>query len=190
MEKSKVISHKSHVSYSGVSLIEMLMVIFVFSILGVVVTRVVSLSLRGTTKSENVSVVKQNVDFAISTMERQLRSAVNLDCNLTCGPLDPCSDYELYYNDGRNSVNNTYFRCVTSGTDTYIASSSGTLPDVRLTSPDVQITNCSSAPFIFTCNSSSKPDSVEITITGRRAGTTGAEGSQVTSSTKVLLRNY
>src|SRR3972149_4270944 len=138
----------------GVSLIEMLMVVFIFSILGVVVTRTLALSLRGTSKSENVTIVKQNVDFALGTIERHLR--------------------------------NVRFRCVSSS-PSYIASSSavaGVPIDVRLTSNDVDIINCTT---VFNCNISTNPHSVDITITAKRTGSSGAEGSQVTSSKKILL---
>ena len=165
----------------GVSLIEMLIVVFIFSILGVVVTRTLALSLRGTSKSENVTIVKQNVDFALGTIERHLRNAQFLTCS--------GSGNTLSYEDQWQSSTNVRFRCVSSS-PSYIASSSavaGVPIDVRLTSNDVDIINCTT---VFNCNISTNPHSVDITITAKRTGSSGAEGSQVTSSTKILLRNY
>ena len=64
----------------GFSLIEMLIVVAVFSILAVVATQSLSSSLRGSKKSESQVIVRENVDFALSTMERLLRNADSLNC--------------------------------------------------------------------------------------------------------------
>lgn len=161
----------------GFTLVEMLVVIMIFAILGVVATQALVLSLRGTNKSQSLIEVKENVDYSISTMERLLRNSLDLDCSASSGD-------KLYYTD--EFSNYVYLECRTSGTDTYIASNSAT---VRLTTPDVRITNCAS---VFTCNEgvSGVTDSVYININAEHTGRTGAEGSQVTSSTRLQLRSY
>ncbi|OGM23198.1 hypothetical protein A2865_00040 [Candidatus Woesebacteria bacterium RIFCSPHIGHO2_01_FULL_39_17] len=152
----------------GFSLIEMLIVVAVFSILAVVATQSLSSSLRGSKKSESQVIVRENVDFALSTMERLLRNADNLNC------ASSDANTLVYIDEYGNSVR---FDC-SSGS---ISSESSTL-----TSPDIEV-DCTS---VFTCNNTSIPHSVDITIKAERTGITGAEGSQITETTKILLRNY
>lgn len=179
MKKSKIIGNSKR-SLGGFSLVEMLVVTLIFSILGVVVTRSLALSIQGTRKSENLSVVKGNVEFALSTMERLLRNARSLNCTLSSGSF-------LSYTDEYGNVVN--FQCVLSSGIYHIASRSAS---VRLTTPEVTVSNCSPpAPSVFTnCNSTTIPHSIDITITGAKAGSSGAEGAQFNSRTRILLRNY
>jgi prepilin-type N-terminal cleavage/methylation domain-containing protein len=166
---------------NGFSLIELLVVLFVFSILMIVVTQTLALSLRGSRKSESVSGTRTNVQYAINVMDRLLRNARSLKCPAIPNPsrLDYIDEYG----------NNAYFSCVTSGGTSYIASNSATQ---RLTSDTVTITNCTdpTKPPVFTCNNTTIPHSVDITIIGTDAKNTGSEGSTVPISTKILLRNY
>ena len=169
MNKLKVVN-------SGFSIIEMLVVLVVFSILAIVTTQTLSTSLRGSRKSDAQSRARQNVDFAMSTMERLLRNTQSITS---------CSATQLNYMDEYNRPGS--FRCACSGTDCYIASGSAT--PKRITSPEVVIT-CSG---IFSCPPTPAPGvppSILITITGRDATTTGAEGNEVTSKSRILLRTY
>src|SRR3989344_481874 len=170
------ISRKSE----GFSLVEMLVVMVVFSILAIVTTQTLVVSLRSSKKSESIVVVKQNVDYAQSTMERLLRNAQKITvCSATGGD-------QIDYLDENNTTGR--FRCVTSGSDRYIASGSAAL--VRLTSPEVQV-SCGS---VFKCSLNPNPNvppSIEINLEAVLAGLgTGLEGAKVTSSTKILLRTY
>ena len=162
-------NHQLLTTICGFSLIEMLVVVAVFSILAVVATQSLSSSLRGSKKSESQVIVRENVDFALSTMERLLRNAKSIT---SCSP----STKLTYVDEYDKSV---YFEC----TGGYVASNSA---GVRLTSPDITV-SCAS---VFSCNIGSIPHSVDITITAERTGISGAEGSQITESTKILLRNY
>lgn len=173
--------------FSGFSLIEMLVVIFVFSILAILSTQTLLYSLRGTNKSEALGVVRENVDFASSTMERLLRNAQSLNCT---------SATQLDYQDENEQTGS--FRCITtggtcsSGGDGYIASVSAST--VRLTSQDVCVVCNEPGKPPFTCTIPADPKvppSVFINVVGihKTSGTT-SEGAKVTSSTQVLLRNY
>ena len=62
----------------GMSLLEILIVVAVFSILGVIVTRSVLLTLRGSKKSESQVKVRENVSFSLGVIERQLRKVFTL----------------------------------------------------------------------------------------------------------------
>lgn len=161
----------------GFSLAEMLIVVFVFTTLGLILTRSLAITLRSSRKSEDVSTVKQEVEFVLSTMERLLRNAKGLDCGTS-------SDWILNYLDEYGTE--TSFSCVGYNGNTYIASGSS---NVRLTSPNITIINNNCGIF-SNCSDSSVPHSVDITISAKRLGAGGGESSQVTLKTKVLLRNY
>lgn len=168
---------------AGFSLVEMLVVIFVFSILGVVTVQILTISLRNSKKSKSIGGVRANLEYATSTMERLLRNAQSLTCVLS--PPPPTNSIRLNYVDEYG--NSTYFRCVTSGSDTYIASGSAAAA-VRLTSNDVRIT-CSN---IFSCTyPTDAPEIVSITLTGQDAELgTSVEGAGITVRTRLQLRNY
>jgi prepilin-type N-terminal cleavage/methylation domain-containing protein len=167
-------------SSPGFSLIEMLIVLFVFSILIVVVTQTLTLSLRGSRKSESVGNTRSNVQYAINTMDRLLRNARSLTCSAS-------TNSKLNYVDEYGNA--SYFECVPAGGKSYIASNSATQ---RLTSDTVIVSNCTdTAKPVFTCNNGlGIPDSADIMINGIDANVSGVDGSSVSISTKILLRNY
>ena len=156
----------------GVSLIELLVVITIFSVLAILATRGVLLTLRGARKSESLGRVRENLGFSFAVMERHLRNADSV----TCTPDFTRVDFQ------DKKGNPVYFSCEDLSTDGYISSSSA-----RLTSEEVRITACD-----FTCEAGGAgvPPSVTASISGQEAGTTGVEGAQVTVTTKVLLRTY
>lgn len=176
LQTLKMENGKFFKSISGFSLIEMLVVLFVFSILAIVVTQTLSLSLRGSQKSESLGNTRENVAYAINVMDRLLRNSRSLTCSTSTGA-------RLNYIDEHGNA--AYFACVTSGTDTYIASNSSTQ---RLTVNNMRITNCNA---VFTCTQGlDVPDEADISIAATDANNPGAEGSGITVSTKILLRNY
>lgn len=178
MEINKKIK-RNNKSVQGFSLIEMLIVLFVFAILAIVATQTLTLSLRGSKKSESVSKNRENIQYAVNVMDRLLRNARDI----TCATPSPATSNRVDYIDEYGNA--AYFSCQTVGTDTFIASNSAT---ARLTSNTVRITNCSA---VFSCtNGVGVPDSVDIRVIGQDANVVGAEGSTVDISTKILLRNY
>ncbi len=64
----------------GLSLIEILVVVSIFAILGIIITRSVILTLQGSKKSESLIRVRENLDYAKSVIERQIRNADNAEC--------------------------------------------------------------------------------------------------------------
>ena len=159
----------------GFSLIEMLVVMLVFTILGVIITQSLSSTLRGSKKSEAISEVKSNIDYAMSVMERGLRNAKAITCT-------GLTDTLTYTDQFGNTVE---YSCEVVGTDSYIASNSA-----RLTSQNVMITNPSCEIFECISGTPGQPDSVELDISASHKNFVGSEGSRVTSQTKILLRNY
>lgn len=160
----------------GMSLLEILVVVAIFAILGIITTRSVLLTLRGSRKSESTLKVRENVSYALSVIERQLRNADSVD-------IETCTGARVDYKD--NFGNPASFSCVNmGGEDPYIASGAAQL---RLTSNEVVVTTCS-----FTCEAgtSANPPFVDVSIAAKDAQAIGIEGASVTSSTKVYLRTY
>jgi len=160
----------------GYTLIEMLVVVVAFAVLGIMVLQTLAMSLRGSKKGENIVRVKENVDHAISVIDRSLRNAKQLGT--------PCGGNVVNYIDEYGNTN-ARFRCITDASGTYIASGAA---DLRLTNPnEVTITNCT----VFTCVSNPNgPDYVEVRIDASARNVTNVEGATYTSTTQILLRNY
>src|SRR3990170_3264778 len=59
----------------GYSIVELLVVVTIFTFLAIIVTQAVVLTLRGSRKGESLISVRENLDYAFAVMERQLRSA-------------------------------------------------------------------------------------------------------------------
>lgn len=161
---------------SGFTLIEMLVVISIFAILGILITRSVILTLGGAKKSESLVNVRENLNYSVGVIERQLRNANSIvDCT-------NANTSVISYTDQNDSL--TTFSCNNIGTTGkigYIASGSS-----QLSSSSVNITNCT-----FTCEASSgSPSSIIINLVAKDASASGAESSVVTSSTQIQLRNY
>ena len=159
----------------GMSLLEILIVVAVFSILGVIVTRSVLLTLRGSKKSESQVKVRENVSFSLGVIERQLRNA---DSITTCPNTDITRiDYKDEFGGAAS------FSCIgLGGADPYIASGSA-----RLTSNEITIESCS---FVCEIGTSSNPPSIDVSIVASDPNAVGIEGSTVTTSTRIYLRSY
>lgn len=167
----------------GLSLIEILVVITVFAALGIIISTSIILSLQGSQKSAGLVAVRENLDYTTGVIERQLRNANEIPACLGTGT--PASNPNtLSYVD--QNGNQASFTCVNPGTGGYIASGSANL---RLTSPQVAITECS---FTVNCGSvdSVNPPYVDIVLTARPVNLTGAQSSEVTNTVRVYLRNY
>jgi len=160
---------------NGFTLVEMLVVILIFAIIGTLATQTLVLSLKASRKSESLVRVKQSVEYSLSFMERALRTSKEL-----VGCTSPTT---LQFLDSSDEIK--YFHC--DGTNQLIETDYATTTPTQITSPDVHITNCAS---MFICDITSTPDSVNITIEAEDATVTGAEGAYVNSSTRILMRNY
>ena len=161
----------------GTSFIEILVVVAIFAVLGLLVSRVILVTLRGSNKSEALVKVRENLDYALAVMERQIRNA---------NEVLPCTNNpttQLDYKDQTGKASS--FACITNGSDVYVASGSA-----RLTNNEVVITsaNC----LIFTCirSSGTNQPSVMITLEARDAHATSIESAKVSSSTQIFLRTY
>lgn len=156
----------------GFTLIETLVVIAIFTTIGILSTRAIILSVQGSKKGSSSVTVRENLNYSLSVIGRLLRNA---------NKISSCTSSKITYLDERDV--STSFSCVTSGGDKYIASGSANL---RLTSTEVVITLCS-----ITCNLTSMPPSVTIDVTARDVDTAPTkEGTQISISSNILLRTY
>lgn len=153
----------------GMSLIEILVVVTIFAVLGIVVTRAVLSTISGSKKSESLIRVRENLSYSLGIIERQLRNA---DSITQCPNSDPLRiDYHDQFG------NSSYFACLNE----YVASGSA-----RLTSTDINVTSCS---FVCTLSTGS-PSSVTITLSAKDKNGIGAQGATVDVSSEIYLRNY
>ncbi len=152
----------------GMSLLEILVAVTIFAILGVVITRSVILTLRGSKKSEDVVKVRENISYAFSVIERQLRNA---DSIIECPNITTPS--VLDYKDQLGAAST--FSCVGIGSaDSYIASGSA-----RLTSSGVVLESCD---ISCVSGASNEPPFVTVSVT--------TSDPQISQGTKIYLRNY
>lgn len=159
----------------GLSLIEVLVVIIIFAVLGVLVTQSVILTLHGSQKSESIIRARENLDYSLNIIERQLRNANGVT---SC---DNINTSIINYLDQNGVISS--FSCVnTGGANSYIASGSAIL-----TSNTVKINVCS-----FTCTPASMntPALVKVELSIQDALLTGIRSASVSASTQIYLRNY
>ena len=159
---------------SGVSFIEILVVIAIFAILGVLVARITLVTLRGSNKSDSLIKVRENLDFSLAVMERGIRNA---EAVIPCPNPDTTV---LNYSDSEGVSSS--FSCVNVGATGYVASASA-----RLTSDEIKITSCS---ISCTQGAGAVPPSVTISLEAADARATGVEAAQVSATTKIFLRTY
>lgn len=154
----------------GFSLFELIIVMGIFTVVAIIATQIVTNSLSGTKKTESITTVKEDITFAMESMEREIRNAKSLDCSSSNGQI-------LYYDDV-DSVTH-YFQC-TNGEIVKDATSN------KLTGSNVDI-DCNIS--VFTSCTETPSQTISITVTGTRADVEGALGAKETVSTKVFVRS-
>lgn len=159
--------------FKGFSLIEILIVISIFAVVGILSTRAILLTMRGAKKSDSLVRVRENVNYALSIIERQVRNSESVICSTSTPTLINYISLE-----GTPAT----FSCVTSGTDKYIASGSA-----RITSSDVSITSCS---FSCTQVDANKPSIIKVSVVAEDLTSTSVEKGSVTAETEIVTRNY
>jgi prepilin-type N-terminal cleavage/methylation domain-containing protein len=159
----------------GYTLIEMLVVIVIFATVALVASETLILTLRGTRKANAVSKVRQDVDYALGSMERQLRGA-----KLITSACTGAASSQISFTD--QNGNNVTFSCINvnnSNLPASIASSSGTL-----TSSNITISACS---FTCTPGNGSSPTQVTMNINAKDLA---GQNAPVSATTQVTLRSY
>ena len=178
----------------GFSVIEILVVVGVFAIIGILATQSTTLSLRSSKKSDSIVLVKQELDNAASNVERLLQTAGTVMIGFDSSGNDNCVTHNATPSVGfRNSDGGRGdIACIDSppnsffgSADPRIASSSGETINYtqRLTSNKIEITNCK-----FECYTQNSQTYLDFSVTANAAGITGAEGAAVITSRKILVR--
>lgn len=156
----------------GFSLFETLVVISVFALLGILVSQSLAFSLRGSKKSEVTSRVRSTLSYAVDSISRNLRNADEItSCSTATNPR------VITYTDEYGDTNKTYSFDLSSG----IISSGA----AELTPANVKIN-----AVTLSCDLTSIPQSVNISLTAVDPKFSGAEGTSVTITEDILLRNY
>lgn len=169
----------------GVSLFEIVIVVGIFAMVAVLTTRSTFLTLRGSKKSDSQIRVKENLEYGLSVIDRQLRNADLITSTCNGGTPLPCNSTtwsRIDYADTNGTA--SFFACNDVGPTSGYITASGS---ARLTSNEITITGCS---FVYTPQDGSVPPGVTISVAGSDLQTTGVESSRVTLSTQVFLRNY
>jgi prepilin-type N-terminal cleavage/methylation domain-containing protein len=178
---------------TGFSLIELLVVVALIGIIGYLTTSIFVLGFRTQAKSEILKEVKQNGDYAMTIMERMIRSAADIP-NPICGV--PNSELTILNQEGYI----TTFKCDESG---HILQENGGFPagtppvTYNLTSDKVIVPTVGSGPFkCFTVvcpTPPTNPKYVYIEYTINQSGNANIpvenQASMPYQST-VSLRNY
>jgi prepilin-type N-terminal cleavage/methylation domain-containing protein len=90
--KKKIRNDKDNYINLGFTLIEVLVVISVFTVLSTVIVAILFTVIRGTKKSDSITVVRQNGEYAIDQIIKKIRFAKSLDYPSPAGGAPPeCS---------------------------------------------------------------------------------------------------
>jgi prepilin-type N-terminal cleavage/methylation domain-containing protein len=174
--KNQIPDSRFQILNLGFTLIEMLVVISIFAILGILITRSVLLTLGGAKKSESLVNVRENLNYSVGVIERQLRNANSIiDCT------NENTSVISYTDQLGNPASFSCNEVGVAGQVGYIASGSS-----QLSGSGVNITGCT-----FTCKvNAGSPSSISVDLSAKDASASGVENSVVTSSTQIQLRNY
>lgn len=154
----------------GYSLVEMLVAVAIFSVLGVVMAQTILLSVRTAKRSENTVQVRSEIDQVVNLIENQLRNADAIVCN---------NQNLITYTDSSGTINRTLSRVTVSGRGV-----------IRWNSNDVSSSKVSFAQNIFICSSIDNPNTIELTLTAQSSGAGTAEASTITVKTEIKPRYY
>ncbi len=157
----------------GYTLIEILVVLGIFALLATLSTQAVFLTIRSSRKSEAAIKVRENLNYSIMVMEREIRNAKTV---IGC----TADSRRVNYTNLSNVT--SYFACETSSGNTTVASGSSSM---RLTGTEVNLTSCS-----FTCSNdgSGNLQSVSINLVGSHTTIGGTEGVSIPMTTQVFIR--
>ncbi|MDO8452526.1 MAG: type II secretion system protein [bacterium] len=158
----------------GFSLIEVLIVIAIFSIIALVISQTLFTILKGSAKQEVSATIKQEGNYIIAAMERAIHNSKSITA---------CGSGRIDYMDA-DARPGSFVCDTTAGT---VASGSAT--PIVITGTRVSVTGCS-----FTCLPAVPPyKSVDVNLTFQARDTAGTlraeEKSRVQLRTKILLRN-
>ena len=170
----KIVNLQPKDANSGFSLIEMLIVMFLFAILAFIVTQSTLQTFRGTRKVDASSKVRDNLDFAASLVERNVRNAKSIT-----SACDSTSHGTISFVTQAGAVGS--YVC-SGGSNQYVTDGA---TSARITSSDVNLTTCS---FTCTPNGAYNPPIIDFVFAGTAANVGASDTSFATISRRVILR--
>lgn len=151
-------------NFYAFSLIEVLIVVAIFSIISVLVGRALVSSLTGSRRIDNSVSLRENLEYALSQFEREIRGASSItDCQVD----------SITYFDNENTQK--IFSCPAI-IPTYVS-----FDGERLTSDSIEITDCN-----FSCTQ----NTATLNLSGQTIGTKDSEDSIISISTTAQIRSY
>jgi len=191
--KKKFTVHSSQiiVNQKGFTLVEIMVVVVIFGIMGIVASNSLFSLLRGASKTEILKEVKQNGDYTLSVMEFKIRNAKEvLTTTYACTGTQQTGIEILNPDDSK-----TVYSCAAFGfplvnrlQEVYTTPAGVVQTAKYLTTTKVTVANCNA---VFSCTSAvSGIESVNIRFTLNQVGGTSPEDSATeTFATQVNLRN-
>ncbi len=173
---------KSQSKSNGFTLIEILVVVGLLAVIATIGSNMFFTTLRSSSKSKNLTIVKQNGDYALATIEKLIRDSEKV---ITNSDGSVCTTGMNKIKTKRLDGSEVEFSCEEEGTvNGLIASNSA-----RLTGSDVKLDSCS-----FDCSSQGEfyPQVVSIDFTLSQAAVTTRleEQASVSFRTTVNTRNF
>lgn len=150
----------------------MLVVVGIFSLLAVITTQVLTVALVGSRKSDSTVKVRENLEYAVSVLERHVRNAKD------CDPLSPAGTVTFTDINDQSHV----ISCTADPANGQIKI--GADP---LTSDEITISACT-----LTClpASAGAPPKVFLSFTAQAKSTLSPDPNPVSISTTISLRVY
>lgn len=167
----------------GFTLIELLVVMGVFLAVSAVVGGILFSTLRGSQKTTTLDEVRQNGNYAISTMTKSIRAAKSIDSPTNCTAPTPTPVQQIMFTPQTGSQ--TTFKCDYASIPKTITSNNNSLLDT--TKVALVEGSCS-----FTCTQvSGQPPTIKIKFGLSQVGTTifTEQTAAVDFETSVTLRN-
>lgn len=173
----------------GFSVIEILIVIGVFAVIGVLATQSVNLTIKSSKKSDSITFVKQELDFASENIERLLQTAGSVmvpGCSSALNVATKSVGFRTSTGLRGDVACIDFVSGLYTLSDPRVATSSGEEISYkqRLTTQDLAITNCN-----FVCSDQNSETVIDFTISARAKNVTDmSENLQVETSRKILVR--
>lgn len=170
----------SFLNNRGFTLVELLVVLAIFITVGGLILSVLFISLRGSTKTQVETMVKQNGSYALSQIVRTVRYAGSLDTPTSCVPSATVQSIAVR---SLADSEQTVFSCPAAPGEG-ISSNSASLVDTN----SLTVTNCS-----FTCKqeaSNQAPQiTIEFTLSAKNTGGLLEASSTIPFQSTVIMRN-
>lgn len=159
---------------NGYTLIELMIVVVAFSVIALIASETIIVTVRSAYKADAVTKVRQNIDYAFDSMERQIRGAKSITSACDGTSYQSITILDQNSNPVTFSCNNIN----SNGAVSSIASSSASLTS------NISISFCS---FVCTKGTGSTPTSVTMSVT---ATDTKNQNAPITATSQVTIRSY